>query len=329
MSPGEKKQFLEEYAIWKADTKLKLQRNKYTMDVGALSDEERRALHEWAIEQEITGVVAATAAHKVYAPLHKLFEGRCALAARLDKFGDSIVQTMNEKRNPEYVAMRLKRQDVFLLTYHAEMECVFEFDERVQKRAGQLGHLDAPAKAPEAPEGVVVQESAFVTMTPRAETSMFFDLSLEELLDGKTWSTKKKDKETNEWILRRLQFAHMATFEMQAEKEKEAERTGSFAVCEVGTVDVFRGDLRWHAGNAPLKKSRLPEVVLLFQFSWFRYAAFLDRYLDITGGFGQHEWTAKTAASQLKEVRDNTFSLSQVFLNSSGNMTPHPPHPHR
>jgi hypothetical protein len=94
--------------------------------------------------------------------------------------------------------------------------------------------------------------SAFFTMTKKSATRMYFDMSLEELLDGKTWGD---DAETNEWILRQLMFAHMFAFEIQNAKDKEAVKNGEWEASLPGSVEFFRPGSRWHSGNEGLMES--------------------------------------------------------------------------
>ena len=192
-----------------------------------------------------------------------------------------------------------------LVTFGPNMKIKFQFDEARQKWVGQLAHLDAPARVEGVEDGEHAFMSAFVSMTDRSATHHFFDMSLHELLQGKTWS--ETSPEEDDWILRRLCFAHMAAFEMQQPETKKVSKAGS--------ARFFDPCLRWHAGQEALEESTLPEVVLLFQFALEPIAPFYDRYFNSKGGFGQHAWDEYTAGRQLLEVQKNTYTLEEAKKN--------------
>ena len=108
-------------------------------------------------------------------------------------------------------------------------------------------------------------------------------------------------------------FCSHAAFELQAEKNKEAVRTGEWKASEAGSVFSFDPNRRWHAGQEALKESSLPEFLVLFQFALAPIAEFYDAHLDVGGGFGQHAWCAETARSQLEEVQTSTFDMTEAY----------------
>ena len=237
------------------------------------------------------------------------------MGAEFAKIGDDLLDFINKtlSKHPRKQSMRqLKNKHIIILTYGVNTQRRFQFREKRQlKRRGQLPHLDSPAVIRELPPGMVPFLSVFVTMTERSETSYYFDWGLDELLQGKTWGV---DEKTNNWILRRLYFAHRCAFEMQADLNKEAERTGKWRVCKPGNVNFFRPDHCWHAGMEGLNESKLPEVLLLFQFAWEPIADFFNKNFDANGGFGQYAWDAQIAGWQLEEVQQRTYDFSQVSL---------------
>lgn len=193
---------------------------------------------------------------------------------------------MLNQNHGEGTYVRMKQQDMLLFTFGRDMECYMKFNERLQKYLGQLPHLDAPAGVLGVPAGVVPFWSAFFSLTKRSATQHCFDMDLQALLQGKTWSDVSGE---NQWILWRRCFAHMAAFEMM--------QAGTQKVCQAVSAIFFDPSKRWHAGQEALKDSKLPEVLLLFQFAWEPLAPFYDRNFKNTGGFGLHAWNAQTAKS--------------------------------
>ena len=312
MTAAERTQFLEEYEAWKAETKLELSEEKSEIKVRALNDDDRSQLAAWVDANDLPTTFGA----KVYGGFKNLAMTLPALASEFDDIGKGLLETLNSKLPEDNRMVRMKNQELALLTYGPNAPRVWDFKQRKKKSKrkgqnlkGQLPHIDAPAPVPDIPVKIEPFYSSFVTMTPkRSATRMFFDMDLAELLGGKTWG---KDVETNKWILRRLQFVHMRAFEIQAEKNQQAVKAGEWEVSEAGRVEWFRPGSRWHSGNVGLNESTLPEVVLLFEFAWEPIAKFFDERFNAAGGFGQHIWDNKVASTMLKEVQEHTFNMSQ------------------
>ena len=300
LSKKGKKQFLEEYKKWKDETDLKFSTEEFALDdLRALTDQEVLALVAWL--ETIT--FNTTAGHKVYVNVTQMAEGRAEfpvigdLATDLDVIGDRLCAILREKTGLPY--KRLKAQDLLLMTFGAHMTCKTKWKFPRPKYIGQLAHLDAPALVEGIDDGAPIV-SAFVSLTDRAATQHCFDLGLDELLQGKTWS---EDEEDNKWILWRLCFAHMAAFEAKMSES---------AVCQAGSVTFFDPYTRWHAGQEALLTSKVPEVLVLFQFALEPIAAFYDQNFQANVGFGQHAWTPEQAEQQLREIQENTFNLAQI-----------------
>ena len=328
MPAAERPQFLEKYEAWKAAKKPKLDEEKEFQLHARLSNEDHRQLAQWVEENVIvddTGI-NTTFGDKVYVPFERLEKDLPKMAAEFIAIGEELLEWINQQLPEKNKMLRLKRQCLVLLTYGPNTQRGFDFKKKAKRRTGgqpplkgQLPHTDAPSVPRGLPPGVEAFYSAFYSMTKRSSTRMFFDMSLDELLDGKTWG---EDAETNKWILWQLMFAHMFAFEIQAAKNEEAVKTGEWEVSEPGRVDWFRPGSRWHSGNVGLNQSTLPEVVLLFELAWFKIADFYDNNFNDGGGFGQHPWNDKVAESQLKEVQEHTFNMSQITAPPPGGPAP-------
>jgi hypothetical protein len=319
MPAAERQHFLEKYEAWKAAKKPKLDEEKEFQLHARLSNEDHRQLAQW-VEDTVTvddPAINTTFGDKVYVTFERLEKDFPKMAAEFIAIGENLLEWKNQQLPEKNKMLRLKRQCLVLLTYGPNTQRGFDFrNAKKSKRRGgrpplkgQLPHTDAPSVPRGLPPDVEAFYSAFYSMTKRSSTRMFFDMSLDELLDGKTWG---EDAETNKWILWQLMFAHMFAFEIQAAKNEEAVKTGEWEVSEPGRVDWFRPGSRWHSGNVGLNQSTLPEVVLLFEFAWFKIAKFYDNNFNAGGGFGQHPWDDKVAESQLKEVQEHTFNMSQI-----------------
>ena len=313
---AEQEQFLDNYETWKATKKPKLKdEKKVHLPNRHLNDEERRRLAKM-VEDDVNDKneqeIDTTFGDKAYFTFDRLARECPEMARQFIEIGEELLERTNQQLPEGNKMLLLKRQCLVLLTYGPRTTRNFDFRivrKGVPKLKGQLPHIDAPSVVLDLPSGVEAFLSAFFTMTKRSATRMYFDMSLDELLDGKTWGD---DAETNEWILRQLMFAHMFAFEIQASKNDEAVKNGQWEASPPGSVEFFRPGSRWHSGNEGLMESELPEVVLLFEFAWEPIAAFYDTHFYAEGGFGQHPWNAKTASYQLGKVRKHTHSLSQA-----------------
>jgi hypothetical protein len=334
MPAAERTQFLEKYEAWKAAKNPKLDEEKeFQLQHARLSNEDHMQLAEWVENKVDDTAIKTTFGDKVYVTFESLEQDLPQMAAEFIAIGEELLKWINQQLPETNKMLRLKRQCLVLLTYGPNTQRGFDFREgKKQKRRkgkrrpkitppmkGQLPHTDAPSVPRGLPAGVEAFYSAFYTMTPRSSTSMYFDMTLDELLDGKTWG---EDAETNKWILWQLMFAHMFAFEIQATKNEAAVKNGEWEVSEPGRVDWFRPGSRWHAGNVGLNQSTLPEVVLLFEFAWWEIADFFANNFNDGGGFGQHPWDDKVAESQLKEVQKHTFNMSQITAPPPGGPAP-------
>ena len=272
--------------------------------------------------EELTaaGVVNQTVALKEYVGLKHLAGGASAqLAAEFKKYGDEILRAINESSKRKW--RRLEEKDLLLLTWGAHMaQCPNpkvngrrEYLNGELERLQQLGHLDLPSWLIGLDdEEVEAFLTAFLGMTKRSATQFYGEMSLKQLLQGRKWSTATKEDKKR--ILWRLQYAHMHTFEMQAERNATAVSNGEWESREGGTLIVMDPTKCWHAGQPALRGSTMPEVLLLFQFVEEDYAAYFDVNLNTDGGFGQYPWTAARAEYMLKEAEEDTRHVSQVSL---------------
>jgi hypothetical protein len=312
ISPAKKLEFLAAFEAFKAKTPLKLSTTKeFMIPVRPLEVADVGRLASWVGGRNRR--ITTTKARKVYVKFAKLAKGNCSkLRDAFAETAHGMVAKINKEHMPQGHRMaEMKQQHIVLLTYGAKTKRRFGFREELQIFLNQLAHVDAPAVPRGTPAGVVPLYSLFVSMTRRSATSLYFDLSLDELLCGKTWG---EDEQTNEWILWRLMFAHMCAFEMQAVKDKETERTGERQVSEPGSAILFEPGKLWHAGMEGLEESTQPEVLLLLQYGLERIVEQFDRCFNAAGGFGQHPWTAEIAQTQLQEVQEYTHDLSKVSL---------------
>jgi hypothetical protein len=322
ISPAKRQQFLAAFKAFKDETPLKLSTTKeFKIPVRPLEVPDVGRLASWVEKKK---KIRTTKARKVYVGFGELAQGECsALRDAFAKIADGMVAKINEEHMPQGHRMaEMKKQHIVLLTYGAKTERKFGFREQLQKFLNQLAHVDAPAVPRGTPAGVVPLYSLFVTMTRRSATSLYFDLSLDELLCGKTWG---EDEQTNEWILWRLMFAHMCAFEMQAVKDKETARTGERQVSEPGSAILFESGKLWHAGMEGLGESTQPEVLLLLQYCLKPILEKFDRCFNAAGGFGQHPWTAEIAQTQLQEVQEYTYDVSEVSLSLMVSENTHTP----
>lgn len=318
-----REKFKRDYQAWRAKImpglrkqKLESEEQKFKLKVRTLNDEDLGQLAAWVDRVEAD----TTFGSKVYAKFERVSQGCPQLGAEFAAVAD-VMQKIVDEKLPKQRMLPMKNHHIALLSYGPNVKRDWDF--KPQQRKNQLHHLDAPAVVKGLPKGVVAFQSGFVTMTKhRAATRHAFDLDLEELLEGKTWG---EDEETNEWILWRLYFAHMLAFEMHAEQDEEAAKSGDWEVSEAGWGELFDPRRRWHAGMEGLRESTLPEVVLLLQYAYEPIAEYFDKYLNVTGGFGQHPWTYATACEQLKEVQAHSFVFSRVSLSMMASENTHPP----
>ena len=322
--PEKRPKFLAAFKAFKDETPLRLSTTKeFKIPVRPLKGLDVGRVASWV---EKNRKITTTKAHKVYIPFEELSQGKKKCSTLRDAFaeiGDGLVAIINEDHMPKGHRMKaLKNQHIVLLTYGAKTKRKFGFREQFQTFLSQLAHVDAPAVPRGTPAGVVPLYSVFLSMTRRSATSLYFDLSLDELLRGKTWG---KNKKTNEWILWRLMFAHMCAFEMQAVKDNETARTGERQVSEPGSAILFESGKLWHAGMEGLEESTQPEVLLLFQYGLEKIADLFDRRFNAAGGFGQHPWTAAIAQKQLQEVQKSTYDVSKVSLSLMVSENTHTP----
>ena len=319
--PEKRPKFLAAFKAFKDETPLRLSTTKeFKIPVSPLKVPDVRRVASWVEKNKII----TTKAHKVYIKFEELSQGTCStLRDAFAEIGDGLVAKINEEHMPKGHRMKaLKNQHIVLLTYGAKTKRKFGFREQFQTFLSQLAHVDAPAVPRGTPAGVVPLYSVFLSMTRRSATSLYFDLSLDELLLGKTWG---KNKKTNEWILWRLMFAHMCAFEMQAVEDQETARTGERQVSEPGSAILFESGKLWHAGMEGLSLSTQPEVLLLFQYGLEKIADLFDRRFNAAGGFGQHPWTAAIAQKQLQEVQKSTYDVSKVSLSLMVSENTHTP----
>jgi hypothetical protein len=230
------------------------------------------------------------------------------LAAEIEVYGQSLLKVFNSPGSPTLA--RLRNKDLVLVNWGAHMEDCPKFER--EEWEDQLGHWDIPATV----KGVKCPyRTAIVSLTPRAETLICFDMGVEQLLEGKRWSQgTEADKKRMLW---RLFYAHKRAFELQAARYEIAKRDGDRQSCEAGTVHAFYPDTTVHAGQAALESSTRPEVFILFQFARTELAEYADKHINAEDGFGQHIWDYNKADELLMRVERDTRQYDQVSLSIS------------
>lgn len=311
MTEEDKQEFLKAAKEWKPEFDKVIAQSvttKFPIMVRALTDEDIEV-----VVQSVQSVTREeTFGRKWYVGLKKLYglkKFKKLLAAEIEGYHEIIRKKFNPPGSPTY--LRMDKKDLCLVNWGAHMEDCPTFKREDQE--DQLGHVDIPAtvKGLERPF-----RTAILSLTERAETLIFYDMSVEELLEGKSWSQGTEAERKR--ILWRLMYAHQRTFEMQAAQYEFAKCNGDRKSCEAGTVHAFYPDTTVHAGQAALEKSTRPEVFLLFQFGREEVARYFNKYLNADDGFGQHPWTYEMADRMLMRVERDNRNVSQVsLLNSS------------
>ena len=263
-----------------------------------------------------------TRGKKTYVSLKALYDHPKSkyLAVEFFAYGEKIVGKINLADDLKLVL--LKNKALALVNWGKHMPGCPDF-----KRAEfehQLAHLDVPAPAPGKKKGLY---SAFLSLTRRAETAFYFDMSLEQIMGGRKW-TQGTD-EDKRIILWRLCYAHIRAFELQVLETEAAVKNGDWKSCEAGTVHAFDPTTKLHAGQPALKASRTPEVFLLFEYADKEIAPHYDEHLDVDGGFGQHAWHHAAADVMLKRVEQakHWTPVVSLYLSLSAFATCHHTHP--